>query len=156
MGHSGKDMNSSRVVKAGLKCSPLGGYQNKGGHLQVHLECFKDRRKSIQSIRQHHPGLILRLNLLPVQLRDLRWASQWNDCSRLQNRGKQMSQGLWTCFHCWRFLTMIMMQMMRVTIRRTWVVQTAHHPPAWSNWILLEPICQKNGAGQLWCIQQVE
>ena len=36
MGHSCKDMTSTKVIMVGLKCTPLPRFQDKGHHLQVH------------------------------------------------------------------------------------------------------------------------
>ena len=126
MGHSGNNMTSTKVVMAGLKCSPLCRFQDKGPHLQVHWECLQDCRTTIQSIGQHLPSLILHLNLLPVHPGDHRLASQWKHSSCLQNRRTQMSQGLLTSLHCRWFPMTIMMQKMRAIIRWTWAVQKAN------------------------------
>jgi len=40
MGHCGKDINSAKVVKEGLKHSPLRRFQNKGHYQQVLRECL--------------------------------------------------------------------------------------------------------------------
>ena len=70
MGHHGKDMTRTKVVMAGLKCSPLRSSQDNGCHLQLHRECLQDRRKIIQSISQHLPARLLHLNLIPAHLGD--------------------------------------------------------------------------------------
>jgi hypothetical protein len=70
MGHSGKDMTFTKMVMVGLKYSPLLRFQDKCRHLQVPAECLQNRRKTIQSIGQHLPPLILHLNILPVHLGD--------------------------------------------------------------------------------------
>jgi len=64
MGHCGKDMTWTKVLMAGLKCSPLRSSQDKGGHLQVHWECLQDCRGIIQSISQHVSARLLHRNLL--------------------------------------------------------------------------------------------
>jgi len=45
---------------------------------------------------------------------------------------EELSQGLWTYPHCWRFPTIITMQMMWAMIPRTWAVEKATHQSAWS------------------------
>jgi len=132
MGHSGKDITSTKVVMVGLKCSPLHRLQDKGCHPQVHRECLQDCLKTIQSIGQHLAALLLNLDLLPVHVGDPRVASQRNDSSRVRNSETDMSPGLRTCLQCPRFPTTIMMQMKKATIRRTWAVQKAICQSAWS------------------------
>ena len=70
MGHRGKDMTHTKVVMAGLKCSPLRSSQDKGRYFQVQRECLQDRRKIIQSISQHLPARLLHLNIIPAHLGD--------------------------------------------------------------------------------------
>jgi len=125
VGHIGKDMTSTKVVMVGLKCSTLHRFENKGHYRPVQWKCLQNRRKTIQSIGQDLPALIVHLNLFPAHLGDPRFASQQQDSSHQRNCRKQISQGLQTCLHCSRCLMRITMQLMRVTIRRTWVVQKA-------------------------------
>ena len=61
---------------AGLKCSPLCRFQDKGRHLQVHRECLQDHREIIQSICQHLPAQLLHLTLLLAHLVDTPLASR--------------------------------------------------------------------------------
>ena len=68
MGHRGTDITCTKAVMAGLKCSPLRSFQDKGRHFQVHQECLQDRREIIHSISQHLPARLLHLNLIPAQL----------------------------------------------------------------------------------------
>ena len=123
MGHSGKDMTTTKVVMMGLKWSPLSSVQDKGRHLQVHRECLQDCQETIQSFAQHVPA-VLHLDLLPVHLGDPWLTFQQKDSSCQRNREKQMLQGLHTCPHCQSFPTMnmMMMEMMRTMIRQTWAV----------------------------------
>jgi len=125
MGHHGKDMTCTKVVMAGLKCSPLCISQDKGPHLQVNRECLQDCRDIIQSISQHLPAQLLHHNLLRAHLGDTPSASRQKDSSRQQNHRQQISQRLLTCPHCRRCPTTNVMQLMRATIRRTWAVQQA-------------------------------
>jgi len=91
-GHSGKDMTSTtKVVMAGLKCSPLHRYKDKGHFLQAHQECLQELWKTIQSIIHHRPALILDLNLLPVCLHEDPIALQRKHFSCPRNHRKQMS-----------------------------------------------------------------
>jgi len=126
MGHRRTDMTCTKVVMAGHKCSPLCSSQDKGRHLQVHRECLQDHQEIIHSISQHLPAQLLLLNLRLAHLGDILEASRRKDSSRQRNRGKQMSQGLWTCPHCRRCPTTNMMQLMRATICRTRAVQKAN------------------------------
>jgi len=126
MGHSGKNMTSTKVGMVGLKWSPLGGFHDKGCHLQVCQESFQDCQKTIQSIGQHLQALILHLDILPAHLEYPQLGSKWTSSSRLQNHSIQMSEALRPCPHCWRFSATNMMQMLRAMIHRTWVVQKAH------------------------------
>jgi hypothetical protein len=57
---------------------------------------------------------------------------QWNDCSRLWNREIQISPWLQSCLHCRRCPTRITMQMIRVPIRWSRVVQKANPKSVWS------------------------
>jgi len=132
MGHHGKDMTCTKVVTAGLKCSPLRSSQDKGCHFHIHQECLHDRWEIIQSMGHHLPARLLHFNLLPAHLGDTQYASQWYDSSCQWNRGQPMLQRIRTCPHCQRFPTTNMMQVMRATILRTWAVQKANPQLAWS------------------------
>jgi len=69
MSHSGKDMISTNVVMAGLKCSRLRSSEDKDHHHQVHQDGRQNHWGTIQSIHQHLQALILHHNLLPVHYR---------------------------------------------------------------------------------------
>jgi len=45
MGHIGKDITSTKMVMAGLKCSPLPSCQDNGCHLKVHQKCPQHRQE---------------------------------------------------------------------------------------------------------------
>jgi len=70
MGQSGKDRTHTKAVMAGLECSPIRSYQDKGSNLHVHQEFFYGRRKTIESIGKYHLALILHLDLLLALLGD--------------------------------------------------------------------------------------
>jgi hypothetical protein len=123
MGHRGKDMTSTKTVMASLEWFPRSSSQDKGRRLQVRGECLQDCQETILSIGQHLQAQLLHLELLPAHLGDFPLASQRNDSCCLRSHGKQMLQGLRTCHHWPKFPTTNMMQMMRATIRWTWVVQ---------------------------------
>jgi len=124
-------MTSTKVVMASLKWFTSSDVQDKGRRLQVHRECLQDRLDTIQSITQHLPALLLRLDVLPADLEYLPLASQRHDSCRLWNCGIQMSQGLRTCLHCRILIMMNRIQMMRPTIGLTWAVQRSNPQLAW-------------------------
>jgi len=94
VGHCGKDMTSTKVVKMSLKCFPCSSSQNKSRHLQVHWGCPVDCRDVIQSIGQHLPALPLHLEFLLANIGVLPLASQWHDSCRLWNHRTRC------CMHC--------------------------------------------------------
>jgi len=132
MGHSGKDMTSTKGDMTGLKCSPLRRFQDNGRHHQVHRECLQDCLKTIHSIGQHPPALIFHMNLLPAHLEDRQLASPRNNCSRQRTCRKLMPQGMRPCLHWQRLHMTIMVQLMRATFHRTWAVQKGSRQSAWS------------------------
>jgi len=75
-GESVKDMTSTRVVMAWLKCSPCSSSQGKGHHVQVYWKCVHNCQNTIQSIGQHLPALLFHLDLLPVRQGDPPWTFQ--------------------------------------------------------------------------------
>ena len=85
MGSHGKEMISPKEVLVHLKCSSLSNSQDRGHHLQAHLECLQHCLHTIQSFGPYHPTQVVTDNL-PTHLGDPRLASQWNDSSQLWNR----------------------------------------------------------------------
>jgi hypothetical protein len=55
MDHHGKDTISTKEVIVDLQCSPLSNSQDRGHHLQAHLECLQHRLKTIQSFGRALP-----------------------------------------------------------------------------------------------------
>jgi hypothetical protein len=140
-------MTSTKAVMVSLKCFPTRSSKDKGHRVHVHRECLQDRQ---ETIGQYLPALLLHLDLYWAHLGDLPLASESNECCRLQNRRKLMSQEWRTYPHCWRFPTMHMIQMFRERrfVRLGWCRgKTPSQPEA--NQILPEAIWQKDGAGQL-------
>jgi len=131
MGYGGKHMNSPKEVMVDHKCSPLSNSQDMGCHLQEHLECLQHRLKTIRSFSRHLPPLLHQDNV-PAHLGGPPLASQWHDFCWLQNCRGLMLQGLRICLHCQRFLMTNTMQIMRVTIHRTWAGPKAKPQSAWS------------------------
>lgn len=72
------------------------------------------------------------MDLLPAHLGDHPFASQLKDSSPHQTNGKVTSQGLQINIHYLSFPPMQMMQIMRVMIHQTWVVQKAKSQLTWS------------------------
>jgi len=103
MGHSGKGMTSTKVVMAGLKCSPLGRFQDRGHCLVVHWEHPQDCWQTMQSIGQHLAATLNHLKLIPAHIWDHRTASIGNDSSDQRIQRTQMLQGFWIWKHCRRF-----------------------------------------------------
>jgi len=131
MGHSGKDMISTKVVLLRIKWSPLHRLHNKHCDLQVHREFLQDHRKTIQSISQHLRALILHLNLLSVHQGDPWLPSAQQDSSYLRKYTYQIRPGLQTYLDC-RWCRMIMMMLIiRAMIRHTWAVQYTNYQSAW-------------------------
>jgi len=58
MGHRGKDTTSPKEDIVDLKCSHLGNSQDRGRHLQVHLECHQHRLETFQSVGRDLPALL--------------------------------------------------------------------------------------------------
>jgi len=131
MGHCVKYMISPKEVMVDLKCFPLSNSQAMSRYLQAYLECLLHRLKAIQSFGRHCPPL-LHQNIFPAHLGDPILASQRNDFTRLRNPGGRMLHGLWICPHYQRFPMANMMQIMRATIRQTWVGPKPKHQSAWS------------------------
>jgi len=129
MGHSGKEMTSTKALMAGLKWSPLGSCLDKGNHVQVHGLFHKHRQETIQSFGQHLPAVHLTQNLLPVHL-DL----QPVHLGGLHNPTNKMipatteTQDRWCCGDCglallyWGFPMMNVRQITRAMIHWTWEV----------------------------------
>jgi len=132
MGLGWKDLTSTKVVMARLKCPPLCRFQDKGHHLPVRQECLQDWWETIQSIRQRLPALHLHLELHPGFLGDPPLASKQKECSHQQIRTKDMLQELRTYPHCRRFPMTNMMQLIRVIISQTRQVPRENTHSAWS------------------------
>jgi len=131
MGHRGKDTISLKEVMVDLKCSPLSNSQDRGRHLQAHLEYLQHRPETIQWCSWHVP-LLLHTGNFPAHLGAPPWASQRNDSSWLRNWAGQILRGLQTCPHYPGFLMKNSMQIMGVMIHRTWVGPKAKPYSAWS------------------------
>jgi len=134
MGHCVKYMISPKEVMVDLKYSPLSNSQDMGCHLQAHLKCLQHGLKTIRSFGRHCPPLLHQDNF-SAHLGDPLLASHRNDFTRLQNRRGQMLQGLRIWPHYQRFPMVNMMQIMRATIRQTWVGLKVKHQSAWSKQI---------------------
>jgi len=131
MGHRGKHMISPKAGTVDLKCSPLSSSQNLRRHLQAHLNCLQHRLETIQSFGWYVPPL-QRQYSFPAHLGDPQIATQRNDFSWQRICAGQMFQGLLICPHYQIFPIMNMMQNMRVTIRRKWVVLKAKPQSGWN------------------------
>jgi len=156
LGHSGKDMTSTKVVVVGLKCSPHHSVQDKHHHLQMHQTRLQHHWETIHSICQHLPALQLHLDQLLAHLGDPPLATQWDNSSCQHNHGKLMLQGFWTYLHLRSSHTKNMLQVTRQTIRRTWVVQRANPHSGYCKPNYSGSNFPKDRAGQLQCVQQVE
>jgi len=88
IGHSCKDMTTTKVFIAGLICSPHCSFQGKGRQLNINRECPCNCRKTNQSTSQHLPAQLLHLDLVLVHLEDLPFASHWQGPSCQQNCAK--------------------------------------------------------------------
>jgi len=111
-----------------LKCSPLSNSQNRGHHLQAHLECLQHHLKTIQSFSRPLPPQLLMDNFL-AHLEDPPLAFQRNDSSQLWIRAGRMLQGLRTCPHYQRFLmTNSMPSAINISIRAEWLRQSGRAP----------------------------
>ena len=92
IGHSGKDMVSTKAVTVGPKWSPHHSSQNKGSHQHLYRECLLDRSDTIQSMRESLASHWIHVNLLLVSMKDTPLASKWYIPSHQQKWGKQMLQ----------------------------------------------------------------
>jgi len=140
IGQCGKVITSTKVVIVSLKCSAHSSSQDKGRHLQTHQECLYDCWKTIQSIKQQLQAQLLHFHLLPPDLGEPPFASQWKDYIHQWNGGDQMSHELQSCSDCQICFLDTTMQMMRTMIHWTWAVQRANLQSAgkklnsrWSN-----------------------
>jgi len=155
MGQRGKHKISPKKVMVDLECSPLSNSQDMSPHLQTHLECLQHCLEKFQSFCRQLPPLLHRDNF-PGYLGDPPVGSQQNDFSRVRNREWQMVQGLPICSHYQIFPKTNRMQMMRVTIHRTWAGPKTKPQSAWSKRDPPWSHSPKDGAGQLQWLQQVE
>jgi len=114
-----------------LKCFPHSYSQDVGRHLQAHLQCLQHCLKSITSFGRHIPPL-LHQDIFPAHLRGPTLPSQRNDFCLLRICGGLMLQELRICLHYQRVLMTNTMQIMRVTLCRTWAGPKAKHQSACS------------------------
>jgi len=64
IGHCDIHMITPKEVMVDLKYSPLSNSQDKGHHLQVHLECLQNRSETLQSFGWHLLSQLNRYNFL--------------------------------------------------------------------------------------------
>jgi len=131
MGHRGKHMISPKEVMVDLECSPLSNSQHMGRHLHAHLECLQHHLKTIPSFGQPLPPLLYQ-DIFPAHLGGPPLASQQNNFCQLRNCGGLTVQGLRIGLHCRRFPMTNTMEIMKLTIRRTWAGPKARPQSAWS------------------------
>jgi hypothetical protein len=95
MGHCGKDMISPKDVMVDLKCSLPSNSQDRGLHLQAHVECLQHHLETIESLSQPIPSQLLTDNF-PVHWEDPPLPFERTDFSRRRNQAGQVLQGLRT------------------------------------------------------------
>jgi len=140
MGHSGKDMTSTKVVMVGLKCSALRRFQDKWWPLRLHSDCHQAHWDTIPKICRPHRTPIFHLNLLLIHLGDPPFASKWHYYHCELNNGMLMFDALRMCPKCQRYSTTNLRLITRKMICSTWAVMKANHQSAcskphssWSN-----------------------
>jgi hypothetical protein len=148
MGHSGKDTISPKEIMVHYKCSPSQQFTRQGqlspGAPQVppprsgHIPVIRPTSFTFTPCRH-----------LPDAPREPPLASQRNNFIWQQNRAGEMLQGLRTCPNCQIFLMTNLTKIIRVMIRRTWAERKARPHQLEANAILLEAICQNDGAANL-------
>jgi len=156
MGHSGKDMTSTKVVMVGFKCFPLHtpeqgpsspGAPRVAPELPENHQVNRPTSSTSNHLPEHPSGASGRppISLLMKWFHPPAYSQKTDvakDCRPASIEGDVLRQ-LWCRWWERRFVG-------RWQCRRL----TAYQPEA--HWILLEAICQKIRAGQLQCVQQVK
>jgi hypothetical protein len=131
MGHCGKHMLSIKEVMVDLKCSPHSNGLDMSAHLQAHLEWIQHCLKTNHSFGWYLPPQLLQDNF-QAHLGEPQLACQWNVIYRLWNLSGRTLQRLRICPQYQPFPMTNRMQIMRVTISRTWAKPKPKYQSAWS------------------------
>jgi len=148
MGHRGKDTIPSKEVMVDLKCSPLSNSQHRGCQLQADLGCLKHHLKMMQSFGRHLPPQ-LHMAHFAAQLGDTPWSFQQTILARGGTAQDRCCRD--------RGFAPITRDFLWPIRCRLWVRWFVGLGQGWgqssiqleANGILLEAICQKDGAAQL-------
>jgi len=147
MGHCGKDMISSKDVMVDLKCSTLSDSQDRGRHLHALLECHQHHLETILWFGQPLPP-VLHMDNFPAHLWDPHLPPNETisgSCGTAQDRCcRDCGLGPITRDFLWRI---------RCRLWDHWFVglgrgQRQSPNQLEANGILLEAICQEDGAAQ--------